>query len=319
LAGATLAMALILGASAAGAEEYPAREIKAICNFGAGSGADVFVRYFAEKLRALAGKPVIVDNKVGALGNLGTETAAKSKADGYTILIAPGSSTMAAASHIFKKLPFDPVKDFTPVTTLAKIGFVITVDAKTPYTSLPELTTALKAKGDKATYGIVANTGLVTAELYKKVAGLQAVKAQYKEMGTLANDMAAGALDFAAADAVWAIQQQKAGRVRMLAVSTAKRMLAMPDLPTVNEAGQPDFGDLTAWWAVFVPAGTPPEIVAKLEGWFNEIVASEETKAFLNNLGSDPFPGNSSLLRDQLASDIAKWADFVKLANIEPL
>jgi tripartite-type tricarboxylate transporter receptor subunit TctC len=318
LGGALLALVLVSGASAAHAQDYPTREIRAICTFSAGSGADVFVRYFSEKLRALSGQTVIVENKVGALGNIGSEAAAKAKPDGYTLLIAPGSSTFAMASHTFKKLPFDPIKDFTPVTTLAKLGFVIAVDGKSPIKSLAELTADLKAKGDKATYGITANTGLVTAELYKKVAGLKAVKAQYKEMGTLANDMSAGSLDFTAADAVWGVQQARAGRTRVLAVSSPTRMLAMPDVPTIQEAGQPEFGGLTAWWGVFVPAGTPAPIVAKLEGWFNQIVATEETKKFLNNVGSDPFPGNSRLLAELLATDIKKWGEYVKLANIEP-
>src|SRR5258707_2008518 len=120
----------LLACAPAAAQEYPAKDIHAICNFPAGRGADVFVRYFSEKLSALAGKPVIVENKGGALGNIGTEATAKSRPDGYTILIAPGSSTMAAATSVFKKLPFDPTKDFIPVTTLARLGVVIPVDAK---------------------------------------------------------------------------------------------------------------------------------------------------------------------------------------------
>ncbi len=317
-AGAALALTLMLACVPARAQDYPAREIKAICTFTAGSGADVFVRYFSDKLSALAGKPVIVENKPGALGNIGSEAASKSKPDGHTILIAPASSTFAAASHTFKKLPFDPVKDFLPVTTLAKLGFVVAVDAKSPIKSLAELTSSVKAKAEKATYGIAANTGLVTAELYKKVAGLQAIKAQYREMGTLMNDMSAGSIDFAAGDPVWAIQQAQAGRIRVLAVTSGTRMSVLPDVPTMQEAGHPDFGELIAWWAVFVPAGTPQPIVGKLEGWFNQIAASEETKKFLSNLGSEPFPGNSRMLAELLAADIKKWGAYVQLANIEP-
>jgi len=302
----------------AAAQDYPVKEMRAICNFAAGSGADAFVRYFSEKLSALAGKPVIVENKGGALGNIGTEAAAKSRPDGYTILIAPGSSTMAAATHVFKKLPFDPVKDFTPVTTLAKLGFVITVDAKTPIKTLADLTAHLKSKKDKASYGIAANTGLVSAELYKKVAGVGATKVQYREMQTLMNDMFAGNLDFTAGDPVWAVEQVKAGRMRALAVTSGTRMSALPDVPTMNEAGAEGFGELIAWWAVFVPANTPKPIVDKLEGWFNQIAATEETKKFLNNLGSDPFPGNSRLLAELLAGDIKKWGEYIKLASIEP-
>ena len=318
LARTLLAVPFALSAFAAQAQDYPTHEIRAICNFPAGSGADVFVRYFAAKLSALTGKPVVVDNKGGALGNIGTEAAAKSKPDGYTILIAPGSSTMAAATHTFKRLGFDPIKDFTPVTTIAKLGFVAAVDVKSPIKTMAELTAALKAKQGKATYGISANTGLVSAELYKKVAGVQATKAQYREMGTLMNDMLAGSLDFTVGDPVWAVEQAKSGKIRALAVTSGARMSALPDVPTMKEAGYPDFGELIAWWAVYVPANTPAPIVAKLEAWFNQIVATDETKKFLNNLGSDPFPGNSGMLKELLASDIKKWGEYVKLAGITP-
>ena len=311
-------VALLLAPLSAAAQDYPTKDIHTICNFPAGSGADVFVRYFSEKLSALAGKPVIVENKGGALGNIGTEAAAKARPDGYTVLIAPGSSTMAAATSTFKKLPFDPQKDFIPVTTLAKLGFVIAVDAKSPIKTLADLTAHLKAKGTKATYGIAANTGLVSAELYKKAAKVEATKAQYREMGTLMNDMYAGNLDFTSGDPVWAVEQAKAGKIRALAVTSGTRMSALPDVPTMAEAGLPEFGELIAWWAVFVPANTPKPIVDKLEAWFNQIAASDDTKKFLNNLGSDPFPGNSKMLGELVAADIKKWAEYVKLAGIEP-
>jgi len=301
------------------AQEYPTKEIHAICNFPAGTGGDIFVRYFSEKLSALAGKPVIVDNRGGAMGNIGTETAARSKPDGYTILIVPGSSTMAAAVSGFKKLPFDPIKDFTPVTTLAKLGFVFVVDPKTPIKSIADLTAHLKAKGSKASYGTSSNTGLIAGELYKKHAGLpQVVKVQYKENQTPLNDMYAGNLDFMVVDAPWAIEQSKAGRLRALAATSADRLSVLSDVPTMEEAGVKGYGDVTPWWAVFVPAKTPQPIVVKLEAWFNQVVASPETKKWLNNLGSDPFPGNSKFLEKLLAGDIPRWAEYYKLANIEP-
>jgi tripartite-type tricarboxylate transporter receptor subunit TctC len=314
-----LVLGLLLASAPAGAQDYPTRDIRAICNFPAGTGADVFVRYFSEKLSGLAGKPVIVENRGGALGNIGTEAAARARPDGYTILISPGSSTMAAAMSTFKKLPFDPQKDFTPVTTLARLGFVLVVDPKSPVKSVAELTAQLKAKKEKATYGVAANTGLVSAELYKKFAGVPHVtKAQYREMQTLQNDMGAGNLDFSFGDPVFAVEQAKAGRIRALAVTSGQRMSALPDVPTMKEAGLPEFGELIAWWAVFVPAGTPQPIATRLEGWFNQIVASEDTRKFLNNLGSDPFPGNSRMLAALLAADITRWREYVKLANIEP-
>jgi tripartite-type tricarboxylate transporter receptor subunit TctC len=291
-----------------------------ICTFPAGTGADIYVRYFSEKMSALAGKPVIVENKGGAMGNIGTEAAAKSRPDGYTILIVPGSSTMASAVSTFKKLPFDPVKDFTPVTTLAKLGFVLVVDPKTPLKSIADLTARLKAKGAKASYGTSSNTGTVAAELYKKHAGLpQVAKVSYKENQTAMNDMYAGTLDFLSVDSAWAMEQIKSGRLRALAVTSVDRSSVLPDVPTMVEAGVKDYGDVTPWWAVFVPAKTPQPIVNKLEGWFNQVVASPDTKKWLNNLGGDPFPGSSKMLAELLAKDIKRWGEYYKLAGIEPI
>jgi tripartite-type tricarboxylate transporter receptor subunit TctC len=315
-----LVLGILMASLPAQAQDYPTKDIHAICNFPAGTGADIYVRYFSEKFSPLAGKPVIVDNKGGAMGNIGTEAAAKSRPDGYTILIVPGSSTMASAVSTFKKLPFDPIKDFTPVTTLAKLAFVIVVDPKTPFKSIADLTAHLKAKGPKASYGTSSNTGTVAAELYKKYAGLpQVARVAYKENQTSLNDMYAGTLDFMSVDAPWAMEQVKAGRLRVLAVTSADRQSVLPDVPTMEEAGAKGYGDVTPWWAVFVPAKTPQPIVNKLETWFNQVVASPDTKKWLNNLGSDPFPGNSKMLAELLSKDIKRWAEYYKLANIEPI
>jgi tripartite-type tricarboxylate transporter receptor subunit TctC len=318
LTSALLGLGLLTAALPAQAQTYPDREIRAICNFPAGTGADIFVRFFAEKLSALAGKPVIVENRGGAFGNIGTEAAAKAKPDGYTILIAPGSSTMATALHTFKKLSFDPVKDFIPVTTLAKLGFVIVVDAKSPIKTMAELSAHLKAKGEKAAFGVNSNTGLITAELYKKVAGVPATKVQYRDNQTLVNDLFSGQIDFIAVDAPWATEQVKAGRLRAIGGTSGARMTALPDVPTMEEAGLKGYGKIEPWWGVFVPAGTPQPVVAKLEELFNKVVASEETKKFLNGGGSDPYPGNAKALTELLAQDIKRWGELVALAGIEP-
>jgi tripartite-type tricarboxylate transporter receptor subunit TctC len=297
--------------------EWPDRPIKLIVPFAAGSSSDTIARIVAAKAGEKLGQQIVVENRVGASTVIGTDAVAKAPPDGYTLGLA-NTTTHAASAALNSSLPFDPVKDFIPVTTLAKLGFVIAVDAKSPIKTLADLTAHLKSKGGKATYGIAANTGLVSAELYKKAAKVEATKAQYREMGTLMNDMYAGNVDFASGDPVWAVEQVKAGKMRALAVTSATRMSALPDAPTMAEAGLPDFGELIAWWAVFVPANTPKPIVDKLEAWFNQIAKTDETKKFLNNLGSDPFPGNSKMLGDLVASDIKKWAEYVNLAGIEP-
>jgi tripartite-type tricarboxylate transporter receptor subunit TctC len=318
LIGLALALLPVAFAPVAQAQDYPSKDIHAICNFAAGSGADIYVRYFADQLSKLTGKSVIVDNKPGALGNIATEAAAKSKPDGYTILITPASSTLAMARHTFKALPFDPIKDFTGVTTLAQLAFVLVVDPKQPIHTVAELSELLKKKGEKATYGGGSNSGIVSAELYKKYAGVPALLVNYRDPQMSTNDMLGGALDFIFHDAPFAIEHAKAGRIRVLAATSKRRLSALPEVPTMEEAGVRGFGDITPWWSVQVPAGTPQPIVDKLEGWFNRIVASEETKKFLNNLGSEPFPGNQRMLKELVQRDTERWGEYVRLANIVP-
>jgi len=313
-----LLFALLAFAPASYAQDYPSKDIHAICNFAAGSGADIYVRYFAAKLEQLVGRTVIVDNKPGALGNIATEAAAKSKPDGYTILITPASSTLAMARHTFKSLPFDPIKDFIHVTTLAQLSFVLTVDPKQPYKTVAELSEFLKKKGDKASYGGGSNSGIVSAELYKKFAGVPGLMVPYRDPQVSMNDMLGGQIDFIFADGPFAIEHAKAGRIRVLATTSKQRLTALPDVPTMEEAGVKGFGDITPWWSVEVPAGTPKPIVDKLEAWFNRIVASDETKKFLNNLGSEPFPGTQQSLKELIARDMERWGDYVRLANIQP-
>src|SRR3954471_8089272 len=149
----------LLAASAAVGQDYPAREIRSVCNFAPGSGADIVVRYYSEKLARLPCKPVIVENRPGAQGLVATEYVAKSKPDGYTILITPASSTLATAPHIFKQIPFDPLKDFQPVTTINSLPFVVAVDASKPYRTVAEFVAALRAKDGNGFYGTQSNTG----------------------------------------------------------------------------------------------------------------------------------------------------------------
>jgi len=166
--------------SAAAAQDYPSREIHSICNFSAGSGADIIVRWYSDRLSKLAGKAVIVENKPGNQGTIATDFVAKSKPDGYTLMITPASSTLATAPHLFKRLPFDPQKDFAPVTTLTSLSFVIAVDASKPIKTVAELIQSLKSKKGNGFYGTGSNTGQVAAELLKVRAGLDTTYVPFK-------------------------------------------------------------------------------------------------------------------------------------------
>jgi len=301
----------------AAAQDYPAREIRSVCNFSAGSGADIVVRYYSDRLSKLAGRAVVVENKVGVQGNIATEYVARSKADGYTIMITPASSTLAAARHLFKQLPFDPDKDFTPVTTLAKLSFAIAVDAKSPVRTIAELTEHLRKKPGHGAYATGSNTGQVTGELYKEMAGLKTTYVPYKQTMSALTDVIGGQVDFMTYDITFLVPQARSGRVRILAVTSAARLATLPEVPTMVESGFPGY-DLTPWWGVVVPAGTPKAIVEQLAAWFNQITTSEETRKFLENLATDPFPGSSESMAALIRTEIDQWGRYVRLAKIEP-
>jgi tripartite-type tricarboxylate transporter receptor subunit TctC len=295
---------------------WPSRDIHSICGFPPGSGADVFVRFYGQQLQNKLGKTIITENKVGAFGNIATEYVARSKSDGYTLYIAPGSSFLAAAASLFKKLPFDPVNDFEHVTTLSKLPFILIVSGDSPYKNVADLVKVLKEKGDKASYASVANTGLVSSELFKANFGLSTVEVKYKEPGSMLNDLWGGNVAFAHLDPVTAMAHLKSGKIRALATSSRERFKALPDIPSAAEQGITN-SNLIAWWSVHMPKGTPKPILDRLEKEFNQIAVSEETVKFLGNLGSDPFPGNSQVLKDTLNADIKAWGEYIKLAKIE--
>ena len=311
LAGA--AGVLAPGAGGAQAQDYPSQDIHVICGFPPGSGADILVRFFAEKLRLVAGRAVIVENKVGAAGNIATEYVARSKPDGYTLYIFAGT-TVAATMHLFKNPPVDVSKTIRAVATTNNMGFVLSVDAKSPYKSLAELTAAMKQKGEKASYAVAANPAIIMGAIYKRAAGLQAVDVQYRTSGDALNDILSGRIDYGLSDGTSALAQQRQGRLRILAVSTSERLKAAPDIPTMKESGIPM--DLDLWWGVMVAADTPKPIVDKINQWFSQIVASEETRKFLALSGADPLIRTAEQAQAMFLKAIEEWGEYVKIANI---
>ena len=274
------------------AQDYPAREIRSICNFAPGSGADIVVRYYSDALAKLAGRPVVVDNKPGAQGLL------------------------ASAPHLFRKLPFDPVKDFDSVTTLLTLSFTITVDAAGPLRSVQDLVAHLKAKPGEGFYGTQSNSGQIAAELFKAKFGLKTTYVPFKVTGDAFTNLLGGNIDFMSVDSTWSATMHPA-RVRILAVTSAKRNSSLPDIPTLAELGLTDF-DITPWWGVVVPAGTPRPVIDRLAGWFNQIGAQPETRQFLARQAADPFPGNPDSMAALMKADVERWGRYVKLAKIEP-
>jgi tripartite-type tricarboxylate transporter receptor subunit TctC len=317
LASSVLIFIAALASPLAAAQEYPAREIRSLCNYAPGSGADIIVRFYSDRLSRLAGRPVVVENRVGAQGALATDALAKSKPDGYTILLTPASSTIAAAPYLFKSLPFDTEKDFAAVTTVASLSFVIMVDAVKPLKSMDELVAQLKSRPNNGFYGATSNTGVISAELLKAKTGLRTTYVPYKQNAQALTDLLLGQLDFIAFDATWAVGQAKGGKVRILAATATKRSVALPDVPTLTELGYGG-NDVSPWWGVVVAAGTPKPVVEKLAGWFNQITAAEDTKKFLADTAFDPFPGSPEQMQALMKSDAERWKRYVDLARIEP-
>jgi tripartite-type tricarboxylate transporter receptor subunit TctC len=299
------------------AQDYPTKEIHSIVNFPPGTGMDIMNRWYGAKLSELIGKPVLVENKPGALGNIASEYLARSKPDGYTIMITPASSTLATAVSIFKKLPFDPLKDFAPVMLISKLGFVVVVDGKSPINTVAELTAALKKKPGNGAYGTGANTGIVAAELYKVRAGLETNQVLYKGIYENLVDLYGGQVDFATLDPTAAFEPIRTGKIKALAVTSGTRLGSFPNVPTMQEAGIADY-DISPWIGLVAPAGTPQPIIDKLAAWHRQINSTEDAKKTLLQFGMDPLDGDGAAMAALLKRDIARWAEFVKIARIAP-
>jgi tripartite-type tricarboxylate transporter receptor subunit TctC len=296
------------------AQEYPSQDIRLICGFPAGSGADIFVRYFAEKLRPISGRTVIVENKVGAASNVATEFVARSKPDGYTLYPFAGT-TVAATMALFKNPPVDVGKALTVAATTSNLAFMLVVDAKSPYKNVKELTEAMKKKGDKASYAVAANPGIIMGAIYKNTAGLQAVEVLYKTAPDSLNEMTNGRIDYGLHDPIFALAQEREGRLRVLAVSTNERLQSQSHLPTMTESGIPM--DLSLWWGVMVPSATPRPIIDKINQWFTEIVKSEDTKKFLATAGgADPMIRTPDQAQQMFQKAIKEWGEYVRMAKI---
>jgi tripartite-type tricarboxylate transporter receptor subunit TctC len=316
---ATLMLTLVAGAALphkAVAQQYPNRDIRFICAFPPGSGADVLVRFFAEQLRPIANRTIIVENRSGAGGNIAIEHVARSKPDGYTVFVHAGSA-VAAGMHLYKNPPVDVGKAITIAATINRQPFMLVVDAKSPYKTVADLTAAMKQKGDKASYAAAAPTGRIMGEIYKQTLGLKAVEVNYKTAPDSINDMLSGAVDYGMHDPVFSLAQAREGRLRILAHSSGQRLQAIPEIPTMAESGVPGM-DLTSWWCVHVPIATPRPIVDQLNKWMVDIVGTEETKKFLNQFGGDPFILTPDQAQALFIKDEKAWGEYVKMAKIEP-
>jgi tripartite-type tricarboxylate transporter receptor subunit TctC len=310
--------ALSIFMSAAGinlglAQAYPSQDIHVICGFPPGSGADVLVRFYAEKLRSVSGRNTIVENRVGANSNIATEYVARAKPDGYTLYPFAGT-TVALTYHLYKNPAVDVGKALQVAATTSNLAFMLMVDAKSSYGSVAELTDAMKKKGAGASFATAANPGTVMATLYKNAAALEAVEVQYRNAIDSLNELQSGKLDYAVHDPIFGLAQMREGRVRILAVGSSERLSAVPNVPTMTEAGFPMH--LNLWWGVMLSAATPRAIVDKINSWFREINASDDTKTFLALSGADPMTRTPDEAQAMFQKAIVEWGEYARLAKL---
>ena len=299
----------------ASADSYPSRRITLVIPYPAGGATDVLGRLLANKLQEAWKTTVVVENKSGGGGVVGNDFVAKAQPDGYTVLLA--ITQIIQAPSLVAKLPYDVFKDLAPVTQVALSTIVLTVPEQQPFKSVKELVDWAKANPGKA-YGTFGNatTSHLYGELLKKVANIDMTHIPYRGSAPLTNDLLANTVVSGFVDLTTASAQIKAGKLRALAVGGEKRRKAMPDVPTLAELGYPGF-EIEGWLGVFVPAGTPKEIVTKLSDELARIIASPEGVAGIEALSLIPVGGSAEAFDKALRRDLARWADVVKATGVK--
>ena len=297
------------------AQSYPSQTIRFVTGFPPGSGADVVTRFVAEQIKQLAKINTLVENRVGAAGSIAMQTVARSKPDGYTILMSTATAT-ASSMSLYKKPHVDVARELRIAATINRQGFMIVVDRNSPHKTLKELTAALKAKGNKASYGVAATSGIVLGEVYRALIGAPTVQVRFRTASDSLKEMASGALEFASIDPQVRLSQSRAGNIRILGVSTGERLKAIPDVPTMKEAGFKDF-DQTGWWAMIVPAATPDSVVEVMDGWMKQVLAKPETVKFFADAGADAWYLPVRDAQKRFLEEIVRWGEFLRIANIE--
>jgi tripartite-type tricarboxylate transporter receptor subunit TctC len=299
----------------AAAQDYPNKPIHIIVGYAAGGGNDIIVRVMTPEMTKGLGQAVIVENKPGAQGIIAAEVVAKAAADGYTILMGP-SGPMTINPATYSKLPYDPIRDFAPISLICQFPLLLTVDAKLPIHSVKELIDYAKANPAKANYASSAGIFQITTELFKQKTGTRFEMIPYKSSGESVQAVISGQVTLTIVDPPPATGPLKAGTLRPLAVTSGKRHASWPDVPTMAEAGVPDM-EVPVWTAFFAPAKTPAGIVARLQKEVARVVRTPEVKQRFAEMGLDPVGSSPQELGSIVARDIAKYTAVAKAANIK--
>ncbi len=297
------------------AQAYPAKPLKFVVPFPAGSATDTLGRIVAQAMGEALGQAATVENKAGANGILGAEAVKGAAADGYTFLVTT-STTQAANVSLYKKLPYDPVKDFTPIGKIGETGFILMVKNDFPARDMKEFIAYAKANPGKLAYGHGSSGSLVSAAMLAQLAGLDVVSVPYKGIPPALTDLMGGQLQFAFADVGNAVSQMNGGRLRGLGVTTSKRAGKAPQVPPIGDSVK-DYA-VGAWFGLMAPAGLPVDVAAKVGSAFQSVMAKPEVREKIQNAGIDVDLQDSAQLARTIDSEIRKWAGWVKVAGISP-
>ena len=310
------ALTLLLSASAVAADPYPNKMIRMVVPYNAGGTGDQIGRLMGNKLGELLGQRFIIDNKPGAGGNIGAEATVRSPADGYTVVMA--ATSLASNPSLQKKMSFDPQKDLVPISQCCGVPMVVVVHPSLPIRSVAELVAYAKAKPGKLTFASsgIGTSSHLAAELFKQQAGVELIHVPYKADSQALPDLLGGNVDLMFMFQTSALPQVKAGKLRALAVSTAKRSPAAPDLPTVVEAGVPGY-EFNGWFGLFAPAGTPKPVLDTLAAAAVKAVQSPELKAKLIELGFVPVGDTPAAFDSFFRAELAKWARVARDGKLQ--
>jgi tripartite-type tricarboxylate transporter receptor subunit TctC len=315
LFGAFAACLFVLSPGASFAQSWPAKPVKLVVPFSAGGSTDTVARIIAEKLSPRLGQPVIVENRAGAGGSVGSDVVAKSAPDGYTMLVGT-SSTMAILPYLYRKPPYDPNKDFAPVVLLGTADIMVVVNSEVPVRSIKELLAYAKANPGKLTFASGGNGSIshLLGEYFKSMAGVDLLHVPYKGDAQMVTDLIGGQVNMAFGTAVAFLPHVKSGKVAALAVTNPKRSTTQTELPTVSESGVPGY-EAVQWFGIAVPAGTPKEIIQRANTEIRAILAMPDVRSRFVGLGFDVVGGPPEEFAEFLRSENVKWKKIAEIAG----
>lgn len=306
---------LLAASTAASAADYPEKPIRFVVPFASGTATDQLARALGQAITEETRQQVIVDNKPGGNGFIGANEAARAAPDGYTVFITT-NTTHAAAEHLFKKLPYDPVKDFAPITGLGKGGQIMVVNSQSPVKSVQDFIALAKKEPGKITFGSGSSSSRIAGELFQQMAGVKLLHVPYKSNTFAVTDLLGGQIQMMITDSATGLPHVKSGKLRALGVSSKTRSPLAPEVPTIDEAGVKGY-DMGYWFAAYAPAKTPQSVINKLNQLFANAVKSPTAKTFFTNSGTEVFITTPDELAKFQNAEARKWGEIVRAAGIE--